>query len=192
MTSRLLLYLVASLPLAATHGPAEPAAHAPTPAAPAALDAATVKTRCEELEPGVLLSLKRRHEALQERERALATREAELAAKRAEVEQRIAGALAKLQVLEDRLEIGEAARAAEKKRIETLITTVAGLSPRKAAPILSGASPEVAVMVLSRLGPEQAGSLLTAMEPRVAAGLLERLARDNSREASRAAARSSP
>lgn len=124
----------------------------------------------------LLADLRKRDNELQKMAKLLEEKEAVLARVQDQLDQRMAAMMVKLQELEGKLTLGEAAREAREQRVQKLIETLKTLSARKAAPILAKADSRFATRLLLGLGPQRTGKLLAAMEPAQAARIMSRLA----------------
>ena len=125
----------------------------------------------------LLADLRKRDNALQKQAKLLEEKEAVLGRVQDELNKKMAAMMAKLETLENRLELGQAQRDAREQRLQKLVETLKTLSARKAAPILEKADSRFATRLLLGLGPERTGKLLAAMEPARAARLMVRLER---------------
>jgi len=131
----------------------------------------------EDLEEMKLLAMPReRSEGLRKREILLEEKQAVLQRLEDELIQKFDSLTGKLAALEQRLEIGQAARLAKEERFQTLIEALRTLSARKAAPILNKSDIRFATRLLLGLGAERVAKLLAVMDPQRAAALMRRLA----------------
>lgn len=126
----------------------------------------------------LLNALRERRKELDAREEALKKREATVAIAEQAWKEKSELLFNKLRSLEERLELGEGAHAAQQKRLDALLATVKTLSPRKAAPVLAAASPDVAAVILARLAPERAAAILAALPSAQAGALVDRIVED--------------
>jgi flagellar motility protein MotE (MotC chaperone) len=124
----------------------------------------------------LLKALRLRRAELDERERLIGEREEVLAQIEEELMGRVQMTLAEIQRLERKVGLVPGSAPESAQRLQTLVTTLSSLSPRKAAPILARTSTRLAVVLLMRIGPERAGELLARMDPGQAGRLIEHLA----------------
>lgn len=125
----------------------------------------------------LLERLRQRRLGLDEREEKVRVKEELVAQLERELSRRVREAVAEVERLEKRLELGEFERQAREAKLNSLAASIATLRPSKAAPILERTDPILTVLLLMRVGTKRAGELLAKMEPRRAAALVDRLAR---------------
>jgi flagellar motility protein MotE (MotC chaperone) len=87
----------------------------------------------------------------------------------------MAGLSADIEKLEAHYNLGEPARQARIKRLNTLVDAMSGLSPKKAAPMLAAADADLVGDLLVRMGATRTAALLAIMPVQKAAKLMEQM-----------------
>jgi flagellar motility protein MotE (MotC chaperone) len=123
----------------------------------------------------LLAALHQRRLQLDAREVDLMEREKGLETLRLSLDKKMAGLSADIEKLEAHYNLGEPARQARTKRLNTLVEAMSGLSPKKAAPMLAAADADLVGDLLMRMGATRTAALLAIMPVQKAAKLMEQM-----------------